>query len=737
MGLYYSPVSNMGVDNNGVVDDSERLGGQLPSHYLTKTEYDILTANRIYYVDPDNGDDSNTGLDGAPFATLAKAISILSTLDANGFLVRVYFSGTHDIPESGWTIMPPSRCRELIITGDDRDTTLLRYTAGSDEYCFRIRSNSSIVELSDFSIVYEEVEDHSYWTTPIYASGQGELNIEYVKFNIPLAGETTCIELNGSVTSQIQDCQVVGNLANNSTGGYFVNLDDRTRANVRWIQLEEPNLYSVFSIDDQSILTFDSVEGTLPPNTRRFSQYGDSRLLGSFTSSISGGLPGYVSLNNAQYDYEQRDKVNWDSEYTIRDYDKNTVLVRTEPGDIDYIIPTEASGYLADGFTVRIQRGSTGDVTVIPQAGVTINGASDNIPLSALGDCFTLRKVENNKWETLYDRPTSKVKWSDVIEVDGALIKDLYEDEPDTNAFTDAEKTKLADTEVTSQLNSRDTANRNRANHTGTQVISTVSGLQIALDGKQPVGNYATLTDGKVTASQLPPFVGESPSSTDAVPEGATNLYFTNARALLAVTWSTLTGIPAWIGSATSFGQSLITAANAGAVKTLLSLSKADVGLSNVNNTSDLAKPISTATQAALDLKLNIADATTIVETIAVHLSDNVTPVAPATAVEYYFLEYNLDLTGVGFKSPIQAPTGSNAIVRVLYNADGNTAGTFTNIFTSADSLTIPAGSTSVGLLVPDTTSLASGGVLRFDIQQVGATNTGRGYRVTLQGTRS
>jgi hypothetical protein len=27
--------------------------------------------------------------------------------------------------------------------------------------------------------------------------------------------------------------------------------------------------------------------------------------------------------------------------------------------------------------------------------------------------------------------------------------------------------------------------------------------------------------------------------------------------------------------------------------------------------------------------------------------------------------------------------------------------------------------------------------VLRFDIQQVGATNTGRGYRVTLQGTRS
>ena len=37
-------------------------------------------------------------------------------------------------------------------------------------------------------------------------------------------------------------------------------------------------------------------------------------------------------------------------------------------------------------------------------------------------------------------------------------------------------------------------------------------------------------------------------------------------------------------------------------------LSKADVGLSNVDNTADLAKPISTATQTALDLKAPLAD---------------------------------------------------------------------------------------------------------------------------------
>jgi hypothetical protein len=37
-----------------------------------------------------------------------------------------------------------------------------------------------------------------------------------------------------------------------------------------------------------------------------------------------------------------------------------------------------------------------------------------------------------------------------------------------------------------------------------------------------------------------------------------------------------------------------------------LSLTKANVNLSNVDNTSDLAKPVSTATQTALDLKANV-----------------------------------------------------------------------------------------------------------------------------------
>jgi hypothetical protein len=78
-----------------------------------------------------------------------------------------------------------------------------------------------------------------------------------------------------------------------------------------------------------------------------------------------------------------------------------------------------------------------------------------------------------------------------------------------------------------------------------------------------------------------------------------------NARDTANRLWSNLSNVPSWITTATAFGQSLVTAANAATVKTLLSLVKADVGLGNVDNTSDANKPVSTATQTALNAKLN------------------------------------------------------------------------------------------------------------------------------------
>jgi len=112
-----------------------------------------------------------------------------------------------------------------------------------------------------------------------------------------------------------------------------------------------------------------------------------------------------------------------------------------------------------------------------------------------------------------------------------------------------------------------------------TQAISTVTGLQDALDAKQVAGTYCPLVNSQVPSSYLPSYIDDvieyanlaafteqstgkiyvardtgkiyrwsgsayveispSPGSTDSVTEGSTNLYFTNARAVAAIPTAT------------------------------------------------------------------------------------------------------------------------------------------------------------------------------------------------------
>lgn len=63
------------------------------------------------------------------------------------------------------------------------------------------------------------------------------------------------------------------------------------------------------------------------------------------------------------------------------------------------------------------------------------------------------------------------------------------------------------------------------------------------------------------------------------------------------------------ITDAGTSGKDVLRASTVAAIKTVLSLVKADVGLGNVDNTSDANKPVSNATQTALNAK---ADKTTV-----------------------------------------------------------------------------------------------------------------------------
>lgn len=65
------------------------------------------------------------------------------------------------------------------------------------------------------------------------------------------------------------------------------------------------------------------------------------------------------------------------------------------------------------------------------------------------------------------------------------------------------------------------------------------------------------------------------------------------------------------------------------------SVTKYTVGLGNVDNTSDVNKPVSTATQTALDLKADKSDTYTKAETLSTVLANIPAPTAFTTLVEY------------------------------------------------------------------------------------------------------
>lgn len=87
-----------------------------------------------------------------------------------------------------------------------------------------------------------------------------------------------------------------------------------------------------------------------------------------------------------------------------------------------------------------------------------------------------------NMLKSVYD-PTAK-------NADAFLMSNMVETTT-AKVMTDAERTKLAGIATSATANATDATLLDRANHTGTQAISTVSGLQAAIDAKQ-----ATLVSG-------------------------------------------------------------------------------------------------------------------------------------------------------------------------------------------------------------------------------------------------
>lgn len=128
-----------------------------------------------------------------------------------------------------------------------------------------------------------------------------------------------------------------------------------------------------------------------------------------------------------------------------------------------------------------------------------------------------------------------------------------------TEDFTTAEKTKLSGVATGATKNQTDAYLLNRTNHTGSQAISTVSGLQTALDSK--VNNTdSRLSDSREwTASTVSQAEAEAGTAT-------TRRAFTAQRVRQAIAaW--------WLSVSTLFGRSLVEASDASDAKAKLGLS--------------------------------------------------------------------------------------------------------------------------------------------------------------------
>lgn len=208
------------------------------------------------------------------------------------------------------------------------------------------------------------------------------------------------------------------------------------------------------------------------------------------------------------------------------------------------------------------------------------------------------------------------------------------------------DKVKLNGITAGATVNSTDAALRDRNTHTGAQAISTVTGLQTALDAKAP-SNNPTLT-GTVTV----PTVATGDDSNKAA-----STAFVKAQNYL---------------TAGSGGMVTSVAGRGGDVL----LTPTDVGLENVNNTSDSAKPVSTLQQNALDLKANKAGPTFT----GVVVLPSTTSIGPVSSTEISYLDgvtSNIQgqidsITGVtGGYAPINNPSFTGTVSGVTKSMVG------------------------------------------------------------------
>lgn len=206
---------------------------------------------------------------------------------------------------------------------------------------------------------------------------------------------------------------------------------------------------------------------------------------------------------------------------------------------------------------------------------------------------------------------------SAIFAEDGPFSMDNMSEGADAKIMTAAERSKLNGIAASATANDSDANLKNRANHTGSQLLATISdaGTAASRNVGTGSGNVPILdAGGKLAESTIP---AVAITDTFEVATQVAMLALTAQRGDVAVRSDLnksfiLKAEPAstlanWVELRTPTDAVLSVAGKTGSV----TLAKGDVGLGNVDNSSDANKPVSTAQQNALNSKFDIPSGTT------------------------------------------------------------------------------------------------------------------------------